>query len=86
MTAWSSLVVAISSQTGVLEQAPEFITRGLAVDPRHAGDVLREAPDVLTRAIESAPREERTDPGLLKERIRLELQRLFKQARRAAGR
>ena len=72
------VVVAISSQTGILEQPPELITRGLAVDARHA-DVLREAPDVLTRGIESAPREERTDPGLLKERIRLELQRLFKK-------
>jgi ribonuclease J len=38
---------------------------------------------MLTRAIESAPREERTDPGLLKERIRQEMQRLF---RKRAGR
>jgi ribonuclease J len=41
--------------------------------------MLREAPELLARAIESAPREERTDPGLLKERIRIELQRLFKK-------
>jgi ribonuclease J len=71
-------VVAINGQTGALEQAPELITRGLAVDARHEA-MLREAPDLLARAIESAPREERTDPGLLKERIRIELQRLFKK-------
>ena len=71
-------VVAINGQTGELEQAPEIITRGLAVDARHEA-MLREAPDILARAIESAPREERTDPGLLKERIRVELQRLFKK-------
>ncbi|MGE5835744.1 MAG: ribonuclease J [Acidobacteriota bacterium] len=75
-------VVAINGQTGALEQTPELITRGLAIDSRHEA-VLREAPDLLSRAIESAPREERTDPGLLKERIRVELQRLF---RKRAGR
>ncbi|HYN07924.1 MAG TPA: ribonuclease J [Vicinamibacterales bacterium] len=71
-------VVAINAQTGALEQPPELITRGLAVDARHEA-VLREAPDILARAIESAPLEERTDPGLLKERIRVELQRLFRK-------
>ena len=75
-------VVAINGQTGALEQAPEVIARGLAVDPRHE-EVLRDAPDVLARAIESATGEERTDPGLMKERIRTELQRLF---RKRAGR
>jgi ribonuclease J len=75
-------VVAINGRTGALEQPPEIITRGLAVDSRHEA-LLREAPGLLARAIEEAPAEERTDPGLLKERIRMELQRLF---RRRAGR
>jgi ribonuclease J len=75
-------VVAINGSTGALEQPPEIITRGLAVDSRHEA-VLREAPALLAKAIEEAPFEERTDPGLLKERIRMELQRLF---RRRAGR
>ena len=75
-------VVAINGQTGALEQPPELIDRGLAVDPRHE-EVLRDAPGLLARAIESTPREERTDPGLLKERIRVELQRHF---RKRAGR
>jgi len=75
-------IVAISSQTGALEQEPEIVTRGLAADSRHEA-MLRDAPGLLKRAIESAPREERTDPGLLKERIRMEMQRLF---RKRAGR
>jgi ribonuclease J len=75
-------VVAINAQTGALEQPPEIITRGLAVDPRQ-DEMLREAPAAVARAIEQAPLEERTDPGLLKETIRLELQRMF---RRRAGR
>ncbi len=36
-------VVAINGQTGALEQPPEIITRGLAVDARHDA-MLREAP------------------------------------------
>jgi ribonuclease J len=75
-------VVAINGQTGALEQPPELIARGLAVDARH-DDVLREAPELLARALEAATQEERTDPGLLKERIRMELQRVF---RKRAGR
>jgi ribonuclease J len=75
-------VVAINGRTGALEQAPELITRGLAIDVRHE-DVLRDAPGLLARAIEDTPREERTDPGLIKERIRVELQRMF---RKRAGR
>jgi len=50
----------------------------LAVDSRHEA-VLREAPELLARAIRDTPREERTDPGLLKERIRVELQRMFRK-------
>jgi ribonuclease J len=71
-------VVAINGQTGELEQAPELITRGMVADARHDA-VLKDAPDLLAKAIESASREERTDPGLLKERIRVELQRMFRK-------
>ena len=75
-------VVAINGQTGALEQPPELIARGLAADARQ-DEVLRDAPALLARAIEAASSEERTDPGLLKERIRVELQRMF---RKRAGR
>ncbi|HQX81711.1 MAG TPA: ribonuclease J, partial [Vicinamibacterales bacterium] len=75
-------VVAINGQTGALERAPEVIARGMATDPR-LDDLLRDAPALLTSALGEAPRDERTDPGLVKERIRLEVQRMF---RRRAGR
>jgi ribonuclease J len=45
--------------------------------------MLRGAPALLAAAIEGAPLEERTDPGLLKERVRVEMQRFF---RKRAGR
>jgi ribonuclease J len=75
-------VVAINGRTGAIEQTPEIIGRGLAVDSRHDA-MLKEAPDWLERVVEGASAEERTDPGLLKERIRLEMQRMF---RKRAGR
>ena len=75
-------IVAINAQSGAVEQAPSIITRGLAADVRHEA-MLKDAPDILARSIEGAPREEQSDPGLLKERIRIEMQRLF---RKRAGR
>ena len=75
-------IVAINGQTGAIEQEPSVIARGLAADVRHEA-MLKEAPALLTRAIESASAEERADPGLLKERVRVEMQRLF---RKRAGR
>jgi ribonuclease J len=71
-------VVVINSHTGMVESTPEIITRGLAADPRNV-ELLREIPGLLVRAIEAAPIEERTDPGLLKERVRQELQRIFRK-------
>jgi len=75
-------IVAINAQTGLIEQDPSLVTRGLAADVRYEA-MLKEAPDLLAQAIRAAPHEERSDPGLLKERIRIELQRLF---RKRAGR
>ncbi len=71
-------VVAINGQTGALERPPELIARGLAADPRQE-QMMRDAPGLLEAALATVPREERTDPGLLKERIRVEVQRLFKK-------
>ncbi|HXH07845.1 MAG TPA: ribonuclease J [Vicinamibacterales bacterium] len=75
-------VVAIGRQSGALEERPDVITRGVVVD-RPTEELLREVPLRLREIVESASVEERTDPGLIKERIRVELQRLF---RRRAGR
>ena len=71
-------VVAINGKTGELERTPEVIARGMATDPRQ-DELLREAPALLERALGEVPREERTDPGLVKERIRLEVQRMFRR-------
>jgi ribonuclease J len=71
-------VVAIGRQSGALEETPDVITRGFVVDARTEA-LLREIPALVASSVESAGVEERTDPGLIKERIRVELQRFFRK-------
>ncbi len=71
-------VVAIGKQSGALEETPNVITRGFVVDARTEA-LLKEIPGILAATIEGSSVEERTDPGLIKERIRVELQRFFRK-------
>jgi ribonuclease J len=71
-------VLAISRQSGALEETPDVITRGFVVDARTEA-LLREIPALVGAAIEGASVEERTDPGLIKEKIRVDLQRFFRK-------
>jgi ribonuclease J len=71
-------VVAIGRQSGTLEETPDVITRGFVVDARTEA-LLKEVPLLVAAAIEGASVEERTDPGLIKERIRVDLQRFFRK-------
>ena len=71
-------VVAIGRQSGTVEETPDVITRGFVVDARTEA-LLKEIPSLLASTIEGASVEERTDPGLIKERIRVNLQRFFRK-------
>ena len=71
-------VVTIDRQTGSLEETPDIITRGFVVDARTEA-LLKEIPSLLAATLEGANVEERTDPGLIKEKIRVDLQRFFRK-------
>ena len=71
-------VVAIGRQSGVLEETPDVITRGFVLDSRTEA-LLKEIPSLLASTLDTASVEERTDPGLIKERIRVDLQRFFRK-------
>jgi ribonuclease J len=71
-------VVVIGRQSGTLEETPDVITRGFVLDARTEG-LLKEIPALLAATIEGAGVEERTDPGLIKEKIRVDLQRFFRK-------
>lgn len=71
-------VVAIRKQDGELAGPPEIITRGVVAGP--AGETLaQDGARLLVEVIGSMPVEERTDPGLLRETVRVELRRFFKR-------
>jgi ribonuclease J len=71
-------VVAISRQTGVVEGNPDLISRGFVTDG-DSNDVLNEASRLITVVIAEASVEERTDPGLINEKIRVELRRYLRK-------
>jgi ribonuclease J len=71
-------VVAINARSGVIEGVPELVARGFVSDEGTA-DVLSEGAVVVANAIDACSVEERGDPGLMKERIRVELRRFLKK-------
>jgi ribonuclease J len=71
-------VVAINKQTGGIEGDPDVVSRGLARDVASV-DVMREGARLVGDVIQGASIEERTDQGLIKEKIRVELRRFFKK-------
>jgi len=71
-------VLAINKQTGGIEGAPDIITRGLVLEP-DALRLLREAGRIITEVLAATSAEDRTDRGLVREKIRLELRRFFRK-------
>jgi ribonuclease J len=70
-------VVAINRQTGAVDSVPEIVARGFVTD--HESDVLAEGARLIATVIAEAGVEERTDSGLIRERIRLELRRFLRK-------
>ena len=71
-------VIVVSRQDGRVEGTPDVITRGVVVDER-TDTLLEELPGLLAAVMDRAGPEERSDQGLLTERVRIELQRLFRK-------
>jgi ribonuclease J len=72
-------VVAISRAGGQVVGEPEVIARGYVVDEDDAPSLFRDASGVIAGCIEASSIEERTDQGLMTEKIRIELRRFFKK-------
>ncbi len=70
-------VVAINKQTGMLEGVPDIITRGFVME--NSDELLADGARVLAEVIANASLEERTDPGIIKEKLRVELRRFFRK-------
>jgi len=70
-------VVAINKQTGALEGVPDIITRGFVMEDSQA--LLADGARLLGEVVAQASLEERTDQGLIKEKLRIELRRFFRK-------
>jgi ribonuclease J len=70
-------VVAINKQTGALEGAPEIVTRGFVMEDGQT--LLADAARMLVEVMERTSVEERTDQGLIKEKLRVELRRFLRK-------
>ncbi len=71
-------VVVLDKGTGRVETPPEIVTRGF-VDEDERAELIEEAGRILVMAVETRPREERNDPALTRERVRMELRRFFRK-------
>lgn len=69
-------VVAINKGSGEMEGVPEVITRGYVLD-QHFEMIREEALECITREVESSNFEERTDPAILKDKLRKRLKKLL---------
>ncbi len=69
-------ILAINKHTGRLESAPEIVSRGfLPSDDGH--EVMAKARDVILKTFEQSNAEEKTDWGVMKEKIRADLKRFL---------
>jgi hypothetical protein len=66
-------------ETGALVGEPELVARGYVVDEGQGDALFRDAAGVIAECIETSSVEERTDQGLIKERLRAELRRFFRK-------
>ena len=71
-------VVAINRQTGSVDTLPELIARGFVTDDE-SGDVLGEGARLIALVIAESSVEEKTDSGLIREKIRVELRRFLRK-------
>jgi len=72
-------VLVLEKQTGRLQSPPEMVTRGFVDVSERSAELLEDAGRFLVETMDSRPQEERFDPALTRERVRVELRRFFKK-------
>jgi len=69
-------VVAINKHTGLCESLPEVVSRGF-ISQEDGGQLLQQARQVVAKTLEASSAEERTDWGVMQEKIRADLKRFL---------
>jgi ribonuclease J len=70
-------IIAISKNSGRHETLPEIVSRGFMSFEDGGSELLQEARRVVARTLESSSEEERTDWGVMQEKIRADLRRFL---------
>jgi ribonuclease J len=75
-------IIAINKHTGKSESLPEIVSRGF-VSLDEGAELMQEARQIVAKTVETSTQEERTDWGVMQEKIRADLKRfLIKQTSR----
>jgi ribonuclease J len=69
-------IISIDKHTGRADGLPEIVSRGF-VSLEEGSELIAAARQVVARTIETSSREERTDPGVMQEKIRTDLKRFI---------
>jgi ribonuclease J len=67
-------VLAINKRSAKIEREPEIVMRGFG-----GADITEEARQVVLKTIDGLSSEQKTDYGLVKEKVRVELKRLIQK-------
>ncbi len=68
-------IIAINRHTGRMENVPEIVSRGFAANMDDGSEFLANARQVVAKTLEGSNQEEKTDWGVMKEKIRADLKR-----------
>ena len=69
-------IIAINKRTGKVENAPEIVMRGFAIQE---DSLIAEARQVVQRTLDASSAEEKVDYGVIKEKIRNDLKRFIQK-------
>ena len=67
-------VLAINKRTGKIEQPPEVVMRGFG-----GADITEQAREVVLKTLDGLSGEQKTDYGMVKEKVRVDLKRLIQK-------
>jgi len=68
------VVLAINKRTGKVEQSPEVVMRGFG-----GADITEQASELVIKTLDSLNAEQKSDYGMVKEKVRSELKRLIQK-------
>ena len=68
-------IMAINKHSGKIESPPQLVSRGFALEDD--AEFMKSARECVARTLEQSSSEEKTDPGMIKEKIRSDLKRFI---------